>query len=263
MELVDEAYAHLLTITTDPEAGLAATFTRMTHRPPAILLDVGGVFLLPSHDHIRSALSRIGHSVSDGTTIDRAHYEAVRAFPMDLDPGEWFGPYWNDYLEIYARAIGVDEELISESIEHLRNEYVTGELWRHVIPGSKEGLAELVDTGIPIGIVSNSDGTIEQRLNDMGILQEGPGDGVEVRFVVDSGKVGVEKPDPHIFDFALDRLAMTAEGIWYVGDTPAFDVVGAARAGLDPILMDPFEVNGEYGVPSVSSLSVVAKMATG
>ena len=234
----------------------------MTTPPKAILLDVGGVFLLPSHTHILSALGRIDHSVPDTETIDRAHYQGVRAFPMDLEPGEFLGPYWNDYLDLYSRAVGVDEELIPDAIEHLRNEYVTGELWSHVIPGSKDGLARLVDTGIPIGIVSNSDGTIERRLAEMEILQEGPGNGVEVRFVVDSGKVGVEKPDPHIFDFALDRLRSTAEGIWYVGDTPAFDIVGARRAGLEPVLMDPFDINSDYGVPCVSSLSVVADLAT-
>ena len=235
----------------------------MTNPPNAILLDVGGVFLLPSHEHIRSALSRIDHTVADGATIDRAHYDGVRSFPMDLDPGEFLGPYWNLYLDRYARAVGVDEELITEAIEHLRNEYVTGELWSHVVEGSREGLAELVATGIPVGIVSNSDGTIERRLSEMGILQEGPGGGVEVKFVIDSGKVGVEKPDPHIFDFALDRLGATAHGIWYVGDTPAFDIVGATRAGLEPILMDPFGVNADYGVPCVVSLSDVASMTAG
>ena len=235
----------------------------MTNPPKAILLDVGGVFLLPSHDHIRSALSRIDHPVFEGATIDRAHYDGVRAFPMDLHPGEFLGPYWNDYLDRYARAVGVEEDLIPEAIEHLRNEYVTGELWSQVIEGSKEGLARLVETGIPVGIVSNSDGTIERRLHEMGILQEGPGDGVEVLFVVDSGKVGVEKPDPHIFDFALDRLRTTAEGIWYVGDTPAFDIVGARLAGLEPILMDPFDINADFGVTCVTSLGDVAAMVAG
>lgn len=236
-------------------------FPPVTTPPKAILLDVGGVFLLPSHDHIRSALSRIGHPAPDGDMIDAAHYRAVRAFPMDLDPGEWMGQYWNEYLDRYSRAVGVEEALVGEAIEHLRNEYVTGELWSRVIEGSKDGLARLVEKNLPIGIVSNSDGTIERRLNEMAILQEGPGDGVEVRFVVDSGNVGVEKPDPHIFDFALDLLGSTAEGIWYVGDTPAFDIVGAKRAGLEPILMDPFQINSDYGVPCVTSLSEVAEMA--
>lgn len=232
-------------------------------RPPnAILLDVGGVFLLPARSHIRSALSQVGHVVVDDHTIDRAHYEAVRAFPMDLEPGEWMSPYWDDYLDRYARVVGVPDDRIEEAVEHLRNEYVTGWLWTHVIEDSPNHLADLVATGVPVGIVSNSDGTIETRLSDMGILQVGPGPGVEVRCLIDSGTVGVEKPDPGIFDFALEALGMDPDGIWYVGDTPAFDVVAASRAGLEPILMDPFEINTDYGVPTVRSLGEVAQMAS-
>lgn len=231
-------------------------------RPSALLLDVGGVFLLPSHDHIRSALSQVGHVVGDDTAIDKAHYVSVRVFPMDLEGDEFMSPIWSEYLREYARFLGVEEETVPEAVEHLRNEYVTGGLWSHVVEGSPAGLAELVATGIPVGVVSNSDGTIETRLRDMGILQVGPGAGVEVRCVVDSGDVGVEKPDPKIFDFALDLLDLPPDDVWYVGDTPAFDIVGARRAGLSPILMDPFGVNRDFGAPCVASLSEVATLVT-
>lgn len=218
------------------------------------------MFLLPSHSHIRSALQNVDHAVADDTAIDRAHYVAVRVFPMELEGDEFMGPFWTDYLDTYARSLDVGDELIPDAIEHLRNEYVTGALWSQVVDGSVDGLAELVDTGVPVGIVSNSDGTIERRLQELGILQVGPGDGVEVRCVVDSGSVGVEKPDPRIFDFALDSLGLSPESVWYVGDTPAFDVTGARRAGLVPILMDPFGVNGDFGVSCVRSLGEVARM---
>lgn len=230
----------------------------MTTNPPAVLLDVGGVFLLPSHDHIRSALDQIGHTVDDDEAIDRAHYVAANVFPMDLEGHEFMGPYWQEYLEAYATTLGVEEDRLPEATEHLRNEYVTGGLWSHEIEGARKGLRELSDTGVTVGIVSNSDGTIGARLREMEICQVGPGPGVDVRCLIDSGQVGVEKPDPRIFDFALDNLDVAPEEIWYVGDTPAFDVVGARRAGMRPILMDPFEVNGDYGVTCVRSLSELA-----
>lgn len=232
----------------------------MTTTPSAVLLDVGGVFLLPSRSHIRSALDQVGHVIGDDSAIDRAHYLSVRVFPMDLEGDEFLGPLWTDYLDTYARSLNVSDESLPEAIEHLRNEYVAGELWSQVIDGSREGLAELVGTGVPVGIVSNSDGTIERRLREMEILQVGEGAGVEVRCVVDSGGVGVEKPDPRIFDYALEALELTPESVWYVGDTPAFDIVGARRAGLRPILMDPFRVNDDYDVTCVRSLTDVATM---
>jgi putative hydrolase of the HAD superfamily len=205
-------------------------------------------------------LERSGHVASDDEAIDRAHYTAVRVFPMDLRGTEDLGPHWNQYLIQYAESLHVDGRIMDDAVEHLRNEYVSVGLWTEVISGSKDGLATLIETGVPVGIVSNSDGTIERRLRSMGILQVGPGKGIEVRCLVDSGSVGVEKPDPRIFDSALDILGVPARDTWYVGDTPAFDVVGAQRAGMRPILMDPFEVNGDFGVDCVASLGEVAAL---
>lgn len=196
--------------------------------------------------------------MADDAAIDQAHYVALRTFPMDLEGDEFMGPMWTNYLEEYARFLEVDEESVPEAIEHLRNEYVTGWLWTRVIEGSAAGLAALAATGVPVGIVSNADGTIEERLLDLEICQVGPGPGVEVSCVVDSGAVGIEKPNPAIFGFALDALDLPPEGVWYIGDTPAFDVVGARRAGLSPILIDPFGVNGDFDVPTVPSLAAVA-----
>jgi putative hydrolase of the HAD superfamily len=227
-------------------------------RPKAVLLDVGGVFLLPSHSHIREALDQVGHGVVDDEAIDRAHYQAVRTVPMDLAGDEFMGPLWTEYLRAYATSLDVPEAAMDEAIEHLRNEYVTGWLWSHLIAGSVDGLEALVATGVPVGVVSNSDGTIESRLRDMEVLQVGPGRGVEVSCVIDSGTVGVEKPDPAIFEPALEILGLGGEDVWYVGDTPAFDIVGAQRAGLRPILMDPFGLNGDFGAPCVQSLAALA-----
>lgn len=234
----------------------------MTTRPPAVLLDVGGVFLLPSREHIRSALSQVGHTVASDDAIDRAHYVSARVFPMDLEGEEFMGPYWHEYLEVYATTLEVPEDRVPEAVEHLRNEYVTGGLWSYEIEGAREGFRHLEKTGVTVGIVSNSDGTIGARLHEMEICQVGPGPGVDVHCLIDSGQVGVEKPDPRIFEIALDSLDLPPEEIWYVGDTPAFDVVGARRAGLRPILMDPFDVNGDFGVPCVRSLGEVADLIT-
>lgn len=235
----------------------------MSSRPSAVLLDVGGVFLLPDRSRIRQALDQVGHAVIDNMAIDRAHYRATRVFPMDLEGNEDLRHYWDRYLQVYAHSLEVPEGLIDQAVEHLRNEYVSGGLWTEIISGSPRGLEELVATGVPVGIVSNSNGTIEDRLASLEVLQVGPGAGVEVRCVIDSGAVGVEKPDPRIFDYALEQLGMAPEGMWYVGDTPAFDVVGATRAGLSPILMDPFDVNGDFSVTCVDSVSEVARMIEG
>ena len=52
--------------------------------------------------------------------------------------------------------------------------------------------------------------------------------------VVVSGEVGVKKPDPMIFSFALDRTGLDPAQVVYVGDTQE-DVQAAKAAGILPI----------------------------
>ncbi|MBN1978644.1 MAG: HAD family hydrolase [Anaerolineae bacterium] len=54
--------------------------------------------------------------------------------------------------------------------------------------------------------------------------------------VVVSGEVGVEKPDPRIFELAVKQARLQPREVVYVGDT-ADDVHGALDAGLCPILI--------------------------
>lgn len=54
--------------------------------------------------------------------------------------------------------------------------------------------------------------------------------------VVISAEVGIKKPDPRIFDSALERTGMKPEEVIYVGDTED-DIKAARAAGLVPILI--------------------------
>ena len=112
-----------------------------------------------------------------------------------------------------------------------------------------------------LGIVSNADGRIGERLLTREILQVGPGVGVEVEVLIDSGAVGVLKPDPRIFRLALDAMGIDDPGTaWYVGDTPGIDVVGARRAGLRPFVVDPLGLHHDAGYDRVTSLGELATL---
>jgi putative hydrolase of the HAD superfamily len=68
------------------------------------------------------------------------------------------------------------------------------------------------------------------------------------------------KPDPRIFELALTALDRRADETWYVGDMPAFDVVGARRAGLRPFLMDPLALHTDATYDRVGSLAELAAL---
>jgi putative hydrolase of the HAD superfamily len=226
--------------------------------PEAVLLDVGGVFLVPEHDRIMGAFTRAGFTpaVED---LDRAHYLGARHFPM-ADDLDWPSA-WHEYLEGYITACGVpDDEAFREEVHlHLDSEFADAALWLREFPGARDGVCALKETGVRLGIISNADGLIGQRLADLEILQVGPGMGVEVECVIDSGVVGVMKPDPRIFHLALDAMDVAPEDAWYVGDMPGIDVVGARKAGMRPVLMDPFELHLDADYDRIGSLHDLAQ----
>ncbi len=229
--------------------------------PKAVLLDVGGIFHLPDPDRIVGAFERASVKVSPDV-LDRAHYAGAAQFTVDYEGELDWKARWHSYLDAYITATGaVGDPSVREEVHvHLDNEFAAAQLWSRIIPGSVAGLRTLVATGVHVGVVSNADGTVAERLAAQEVLQVGPGIGVEVTCVIDSGAVGVTKPDPRIFQIALDAIGVAAADTWYVGDMPGIDVVGARAAGLRPIVMDPFEFQLGADYARVTSLDDVAAM---
>lgn len=224
-------------------------------RVDAVLIDLGGVVYLPDHDRMRAALARIGVD-ADHEDLDRAHYAGVAAtddFTSDHS-------VWHAYNLAYARVHGVAEPHLDHARTVLLEEFGRGDVWTREVPGARSALRDLAALGVRIAVVSNADGTVEEQLRRDGICQVGPGPGVEVGAVVDSGVVGVSKPDPAIFRLALDALGVAPEHAVHVGDTPAADVAGARAAGVHPVLVDPYDHHPEAGVVRVRALHEVVSL---
>jgi FMN phosphatase YigB (HAD superfamily) len=231
--------------------------------PDAVLFDVGGVLLLPTRERIVGAFERAECRIA-ADVLDAAHYTAAAAFTTDLDAiGDWEG-CWRTYLAAYVdaclEATGIDAvEVDRDDIHrHVDSEFADAALWLEPIAGAKKVVEELRDAGVALGIVSNADGVMGERLRRLELVQVGPGLGVEIDCVIDSGAVGCMKPDPRIFQLALDAVGTDASRAWYVGDMPGIDVVGARRAGLRPFLLDPLGLHGDADYDRVGSLSELA-----
>lgn len=202
-----------------------------------MLLDAGGVLLLPDPDAIRSALAPFDVAVPDDETCRRNHYRLIREIDARLHGYDGFDdPDWTGLDLTMAGYFGVDDADAEAARSPLRAVYL--DLPWVAAPGAAEAMAALRAAGLPLAIVSNAGGDMEQQLARQEICSVG-GAAVPVAIVVDSHRVGVAKPDPRIFGFALDALGVHAGDCWYVGDTVHFDVKGARNAGLHPIHVDP------------------------
>ena len=231
----------------------------LSEGPVAVLLDAGGVFVLPDPDRILGAFTRAECSVPREVLAD-AHYRAAARFGIHLDVEACWTEAWLEYLQIYVDECGVPQDRRDEAHRHLDSEFADAALWVDPVPGSREGLQALADAGVRLGIVSNADGMMGPRLAQLELCQVGPGIGVDIECVVDSGNVGVMKPDPRIFQAAIDLLGLEPDQVWYVGDMPAIDVVGARRAGIRPYLMDPLGLHLDAGYERISSLAALAEL---
>lgn len=230
----------------------------MSQTPPeAVLLDVGGIFHLPSHEHVLGACRRAGFD-ADAGRLDRAHYHGTTAFHTDYTGELPWPEMWDGYLSEYATELGVPDDLRTDVLEHLHAEFAAAAMWSRVIPGSVDDLRVLTGTGVRLGVISNADGTVALRLREQEVLQVGAGLGVPVECVIDSGEVGVNKPDPRIFTIALSAMGLQPEQAWYIGDMPAIDVIGARAAGIRPLVIDPYEFHRGHDYDTVASLRDVA-----
>lgn len=198
----------------------------------AVLLDVGGVLTLPDPAVMGELLAIYG-CVVDTQKLARAHYVATAATD---DAG---GPDWDLYRRTYVRYCGVSAAM-ERNVADALGKVFTADTWTSPIPDAAVTLRWLAESMMSLGIISNAAGNVAAILTEAGLCQVGAGNLVSVGVIVDSHHVGVEKPDPRIFTFALSELGVAAEHAIYVGDTVYSDVVGATNAGIWPIHMDPF-----------------------
>ncbi|GHB37747.1 YjjG family noncanonical pyrimidine nucleotidase [Mongoliitalea lutea] len=64
--------------------------------------------------------------------------------------------------------------------------------------------------------------------------------------VITSETTGHKKPDPRIFQYALDQLGIRHTDTIMIGDNPNSDILGAIRANVDSVYFDPYEKGIEY-----------------
>jgi putative hydrolase of the HAD superfamily len=206
-------------------------------RPAAILFDAGGTLIL--QDPVEMGV-RLGITI-DPQAAHRAHYHAMAEY-SDLRLGGEEAD-WDWWLERYFTLLEVAEPHLAG--HRIQRGYA---LWNHPLDGVAGAISRLTGEGVRVAVVSNSDGTVRASLGRAGFLDL-------FEFVLDSHEVGVSKPEPAIFQAALDRMGLTPDQTWYVGDSVFHDIQGARAAGLaESILVDPYSL-GPSDVTRVTSVT--------
>jgi putative hydrolase of the HAD superfamily len=200
----------------------------------AVFFDVGGTLLHLDRDFILACLAQQGveRDYDAFANADRAGRAAMIQRLQSPEPGS-DTDRWRLYSQILLDTLGCTADAAAAVRRQLHERNADGRLWAHMEPDTAGTLQQLRARGLSIGVVSNSDGRVAQFLEHAGLSPF-------LDFVVDSGVVGVEKPDPRIFEIACERGNVRPDEVIHVGDLYEIDVVGARNAGITPVLIDPW-----------------------
>jgi putative hydrolase of the HAD superfamily len=202
-----------------------------------LCLDAGNTLVFLDHERLAAVCHAHGFETT-AADLERAEGVSKRAHDGGtLVDGGWRPPIesaraWGLYVGTLLSEAGLPWERVSSMLDVAWGEHRRFNFWSKTPPGIREALDRARVSGLRLAIVSNSEGQLESVLEANGLAGT-------AHAVIDSGVIGVEKPDPGIFRVALDRLGVRADRALHLGDVYALDIVGARSAGLRAALVDP------------------------
>lgn len=135
--------------------------------------------------------------------------------------------FWSLVYDGFLRELGITDEVLSKALLDRFSDKASYMLFDDVVTT----LHELSDAGYRLGLISNFEQWLEERLIEL-----------EVGHLFDtsviSGHVRIEKPDPRIYELALEQSGVEPSRSVHVGDSLSMDVEPAASVGMVTVLLD-------------------------
>ena len=192
----------------------------------AVLFDAGNTLVFLDYKRMAAGVGAALGLPLSGERLSSQAAEAAQAMERSGSDQE----RTTAYLEALFLGAGIPRGRLGEVRECLARMHQEQHLWCSVPQTTREALASLKAAGLRLGVVSNSEGRVHEALDAAGLREQ-------FDVVVDSGVIGIEKPDPRIFQVALAQLGVAPEEALYVGDVYEVDVRGARAAGIPAVLL--------------------------
>ena len=168
-------------------------------------------------------------------------------------------------VEYICHKIGAKPE--NDQIElaaHINLEYAARAI--NPLPDATEVLSYLKSHGYKTGLISNCSSAIPEIVKNIPFAPL-------IDVSVYSALVGIQKPDPRIYQLAVEQLAVESKDCLYIGDGDSQELTGASKVGMWPVLLrfpdedstDVHRVDAEMDVwdgPVISSLKQVLTLFT-
>jgi len=220
----------------------------------AVFFDVGNTLLkpYPSMEAIcRHVIEQFGYTVTDDElrkgiiAADRFYEERYWSDDTFWATEDDTSAMWVDMFAVLLEETGIDGDghFMGRS---LYDYFGHGDRWR-TFPDVVPVFERLRGEGLRLALVSNWDARLAKLCFDMGLDRY-------LDSVISSASVGLVKPDPHIFEVALERVDVSPERTVHVGDHYYADVLGARSVGIFPVLIDRFGFGHTADVPVINDL---------
>lgn len=198
----------------------------------ALLFDFGGTLAFLDYELLAREFSREGRTL-DALALEHAEYAGRAAIDRHLmnDGNKVVAGAYEQFFRGWMEAAGIPKEELLECSAKFLAIHREATLWRVVRPGTFEALEAFKSAGYKLAIVSNAEGQVEADAKRFGLAPY-------FDVIIDSHIVGVAKPDPRIFQIALERLGVEPSEVKFTGDIYSIDVEGARAAGIEARLID-------------------------
>ena len=219
-----------------------------------VFLDAGGVLVFPNWERVSAALARQGVDVA-AQALAGAEPKAKRRLDLksliqetsDAQRG------WQFFNLILLEAGVPLSPATDVALADLRAYHDNQNLWEFVPPDVEPALERLRVLGLKLVVVSNANGRLRHPFDRVGLSKR-------VDVLLDSFEEGVEKPDPRLFQIALERSGSRRETTMHVGDLYYVDVVGARSAGLQAVLLDAARLYPDVNCPRIQALADLCEL---
>jgi putative hydrolase of the HAD superfamily len=212
-----------------------------------LFLDAGGVLVTPNWQRVSAALAAHGVGVAPAT-LQAADPLARRDIDFGHQPAATDRQRGWAYFNLVLEHCGVARSAPTDAaLDDLQDYHSQQNLWETIPEGVPEALDRLRSMGVKLVVVSNANGRLKALFERLDLAR---------RFdvMLDSTEEGVEKPDPRLFEIALERSGARREETLHVGDLYHVDVQGARRAGLDAVLLDPADLYAGFDCRRIREL---------
>ena len=135
--------------------------------------------------------------------------------------------FWTYLYRRLLEELGLANERLVDQLYATFSHMSSYKLFDDVLPV----LDALAAGGYRLGLISNFEKWLEEMLIELEV-------GHHFDVTVISGVEGVEKPNPRIYEVALERADVEAAHAIHVGDSPTLDVEPAEVVGMRAVLVD-------------------------